>query len=157
MIEMKKIIICVLIIFGLIFIDNVQALLFNRSTFIKIMNNYDGGNIYRIDNGILVDTYYCVNGKKHTVIKGFSYSCDTISNYNIIDTSLEIKDFSCDSALEKIYEDDKYTYYLNCIKSEYIIVKYDNKEVNIISALENGIISISDLDKFNIKYIIEEK
>ena len=32
----------------------------------------------------------------------------------IVDTSKDIKDFACDTALEEIYRDDKYIYYVYC-------------------------------------------
>lgn len=94
------------------------------------------------------------NDVKDTIIKGFSYSCTKIDDYIIVDTSKDIKDFSCAEALEKIYEDSEYTYYLNCIKSKYIEVRYPNdKKENIIEALQNGNIKINDLDKFDISYL----
>jgi len=156
---MKKTIVIILIsLISLILIDTLLALVFNNNPIFKVRANYDGGTIYYIDKGIFVDTYKCVNGKKDTVIKGFSYTCEEVDYYKIVDTSKEIKDFSCDSALEKIYEDDNYTYYLNCIKSNYIKIRYNGgKEENIKYALENGHISIKDLDKFDIDYIKYEK
>ena len=38
-----------------------------------------------------------------------------------------ISDFSdtCDQALEAIYEDEQYTYYLSCIKSDQVIINFD--------------------------------
>ena len=70
---------------------------------------------------------------------------------NIIDES-EV----CAEALEEIYKDDEYTYYLPCIKSEMIKVIYsDNTELTLKKAFENSRITISDLDKFNIQYYKE--
>jgi len=77
----------------------------------------------------------------------------------IVDTSKDIKDFSCDQALEEIYRDDKYIYYLPCIKSLYIKVIYasNNYQEGLKSSLEEGKIKINDLDKFDIEYIKQEK
>ena len=75
---------------------------------------------------------------------------------SIVDTSKEIKDFGCLEALEEIYKDDNYTYYLGCLKSEYIIVTYVNgKTEDIKKALERGYVKVSDLDRFDIDYIKE--
>ena len=49
-------------------------------------------------------------------------------------------------------------YFLGCIKSNYIIVKYENGyEEDIKTALKNGRITINDLDRFNINYSIDKK
>lgn len=77
---------------------------------------------------------------------------------NIIDESYDIKNFICAQALEPFYSDDNYTYYFGCIKSSYIKVIYeDDTEDSIQNALENGRITIKDLDKYNIGYGKEEK
>ena len=59
--------------------------------------------------------------------------------------------------LEEIYRDEKYIYSLPCLKSEYIIVKYENNiNENIKEALKNKRINIQDLDNYNIKYYKDE-
>ena len=78
--RIRVILFSVIVMVSVILIDNVQALIFNNSPFFKLMENYNGGTVYRIDRGALVDTYNCVSGKKHTVIKGFSYSCSDTLN-----------------------------------------------------------------------------
>lgn len=56
------------------------------------------------------------------------------------------------------YEDKIYKYYYSCIKSKYIVVKYESgHEEEVKKALKQGIIKISDLDKYNISYIKYEK
>lgn len=108
--------------------------------------------------GILVDTYHCGNGKHDAVIKGFSYSCSyNGGNYILLDETKE-NNFSCADALEKFYEDENYIYYWNCIKNNYMIVKYNNGVKETISeSLKKGHIDIQILDKFDINYIKEEK
>ena len=65
---------------------------------------------------------------------------------------------STDTALEKFYEDDENEYYYGSIKSEYVIVKYtDGSTETVSSALKNGKITLSDLDKYNISYIKQPK
>ena len=150
---LKKIFIILGFIILIIFLDTFQALVFNNSPIFKIRIQNEGSLTF-IDHGLLVDTYHCKNNKKDTVLKGFSYSCSIDADYEIIDTSKNIKDFACAEALEEIYKDSDYTYYLSCIKSKYIIVDYKDKpKENIIDALKNNHITINDLDKFNIDYL----
>lgn len=55
--------------------------------------------------------------------------------------------------LEQIYFDDEYTYYLSTKRSGYITVTFANGEkMNIIDALKNKYIKITDFDKFGIEY-----
>lgn len=155
----KKILIVIGIIFGIILLDSIQAMVFNNNPIIKIKEYYNGGNINYKSKGILVDTINCTNGKKDTVIKGFSYSCNYEGgNFSLVDKTKEIKDFACAEALEQFYEDENYTYYWNCIKNKHMIVEYNDRTNELISdALKNKHIDIQILDKFNIKYIKMEK
>ena len=75
--------------------------------------------------------------------------------YIIVDSSKDIKEFACDDALEEIYKDDSFIYYLPCIKSEYIkVIDVSSKEErNIKEALQNATINIKDLERFNIEYL----
>ncbi len=76
---------------------------------------------------------------------------------SIVYNSKENKN-SCLEALEEIYKDDNYTYYLKCLKSEDIMVTYENgKTEDIKKAFKRGYIKVSDLDRFDIDYIKEEK
>ncbi len=82
-----------------------------------------------------------------------------VVNYNnkskIIDIvdRIEKENLTCAEALEEIYRDDTYIYYLPCIKSNNIIVKYENGyQETLASALLYNSVSLSDLDKFGIKY-----
>ena len=139
-------------IIGIILLDSIQALVFDNNPIIGIQTR----NMKKV--GILVDTHHCGNGKHDTVIKGFSYSCNYEGgNDTLVDETKEINDFACDDALEPFYEDDTYTYFWNCIKNKYMVVKYDDGSKELISeALENKHIDIQVLDKFNISYIKEE-
>ena len=156
---MKKMVIIIIVLIGIIFFDSVQALVFDNNPIIKVKEYYNGGDLNYKSKGILVDTINCSNGKKDTIIKGFSYSCSyNGGNYKLIDKTKNKLNFSCAEALESFYEDNKYIYYWNCLKNKYMIVKYDSEyEETISDALEEGHIDIKDLDKFNISYIKEEK
>ena len=153
-----KIFIAVGIIIGIILLDSIQALIFDNSPIFKIRDYYNGGTLQYKDKGFLIDTYCGVNGKKDTVIKGFSYSLSYDGDFKIIVTTDDIINFNYGDALEILYEDDSYRYYLVGMKSEYIEVQFGNgKKYNIIPALQNGYINIGDLDKFDIHYIKQEK
>lgn len=54
---------------------------------------------------------------------------------------------NCDDELELIYSDDSNNYYLPCNSSEAYIVKSGFEERDLIYALEEGLILITDLDE----------
>jgi len=146
----------VLVIVLTIIIDLVCIFTINRPIFV-ISEDY---GTYAIYKGLFFDTYNCSEYSipqikmKNKKFNCFSVNFDTFKVVDIIDKTKEIKDFSCDSALELFYEDDNYKYYYNCIKSKYIVVKYENGfEEEVKVALKKGTIKISDLDKYNISYI----
>ncbi len=64
----------------------------------------------------------------------------------------------CDSALEKFWEDETTEYYFSCIKSQHIMVM-DNtgRTVDVVTALNEGIIAIETLDHYGIEYLTEFK
>lgn len=155
-----KIILGIIILFILtIIIDLVCIFTINRPIFV-ISEDY---GTYAIYKGLFFDTYNCLEYSIPQIKrKSTKFSCANINLeeakvVNIIDKTKEINDFSCDSALELFYEDEWNQYYYNCIKSEYIVVQYENgyeEEVKI--ALKKGTIKMSDLDKYKIDYIKEE-
>jgi hypothetical protein len=68
------------------------------------------------------------------------------------------EDLLCAEALEKIGEDDAYTYYLPCIKSQYIVVAYESgNEETAAEALANGNTTVDDLISAGITVIKEAK
>ena len=63
-----------------------------------------------------------------------------------------------DQALQPFYADEKYNYSFPSIKSDYVIVKFDNgSEMTVKNALEQGLITVSSLDDWNIKYYKKER
>lgn len=108
-----------------------------------------------------VDIYMMRNNKPVVFSTwGYDYAPPEVLGevVNIVDKTKENNNFACGMALEQIFEDGKNKYYLNCIKSDNIIVKYEKGyEENLKNALINGTVRISDLDKFNIDYIVQEK
>lgn len=78
-------------------------------------------------------------------------------NYIIVDKTQEQTELSCNDVLEKFYTDANYSYYWNCGKDNYVVVRYkDGKEITVSDSLKNNTITISDLDRFNINYIKEK-
>ena len=59
----------------------------------------------------------------------------------------------CAEAEEKFWEDETNEYYFACIKSQYIIVMDSTgKTVDVVTALNEGLITIETLDSYGIKY-----
>lgn len=155
----KYILIAVFSLIFLIIIDISQALIFQNSPVLKIREHFNGGTLYYKDKGLITYTYNCIGEKRKTVLKWEKYSCPLKeTTFEIIDESKNIKDFTCAEALEEIYRDDEYIYFLSCMKSEYIKVNYSPNHFseNITTALKEGRVKISDLDIFKIDYIKKE-
>lgn len=68
------------------------------------------------------------------------------------------EDIAVDTALEMFYEDKIAEYYFSGMMSEYILAEYENgSRKTVKEALEIGDITIEDLDRFNVNYIVEAK
>lgn len=65
-----------------IILDTIQAKILNRSPLIKTTENYNGGTLYQINKGIIVDNYICTNKNKKTVFKWQKYSCPSNTEIN---------------------------------------------------------------------------
>ncbi len=68
-------------------------------------------------------------------------------------TEIVVTGQALDTAVDTFYEDDYYEYYFPTMpQHEYVIVKYsDGTEQNVKEALEEGRITVFDLDKFDIE------
>ena len=78
-----------------------------------------------------------------------------VENPAIIDITdpTKVEGFSYDTALEKFFEDDVNEYYFSGVYSQYVTVHYeDGTTEGIVSALKNGRVIVSDLDRFNVRY-----
>ena len=70
----------------------------------------------------------------------------------------EEEQLPCAEAEELFYEDETTKYYFNVIKSQYIVVTYNNaNSEDIVTALNAGRATIADLDEFGIEYHTEPK
>lgn len=143
-------------------IDLVCIFTINRPLFAIRTDN--DGSINVVYKGIFYDTYDCAEYSALQIkSKGTKFSC-AISRFEIgnvieiVDTTRDMKDFACAEVLEEFYEDDESVYYYNCIKSKYIVVRYESGyEETVENALKYGTIQISDLDDYNIDYIRYDK
>lgn len=149
---MKKAIIFIISILALFLLDLISIFTLNRPLFAT------KGNFSYQYLGLLYDIHNCPEHLSPQIkIKGNKFTCakaQTNKDLEIIDTTKNIKDFACAETLEEFYQDENYTYYYNCIKSKYIIVKYeDGSEETVENALKNGTITIEDLDRYNIDYL----
>ena len=124
--------------------------------------NYDKAkkefNFNNLNPGEYVVVFKYIEGNNYSY---YSFKVEIVTDTkiieNIIDTSIGTDQVFA-AALEEIYEDSQYTYYLGYIKSYAIIVTYINGEKeNIKEALANGNITIKDLDLYDIGYIKEPK
>lgn len=72
---------------------------------------------------------------------------DFTNEFTIVDETI-----TCAEALEEIYRDDEYIYYLPCIKSATIFLKYDNGEkITVKEALDDEKVTIDKLIKEGLK------
>lgn len=114
--------------------------------------------------GIFYNTYNCPEYPMPQIkAKGTKFACGVTRKefgrvLEIVDTTKDIKGFSCAGALEEFYQDNEYTYFYNCMKGKYMIVRYESGyEETIAEALKYGSITIKDLDEYSISYIKYEK
>lgn len=91
---------------------------------------------------------------KNTNNKNNEYPKEKNNTIEIIDLTKNNSDISCSNE-EEFYKDETYIYYLPCT-SKYISVIYNEEKFDIKTALTNKIIKLTDLDKYNIKYIKKE-
>lgn len=151
----QKIILAVTLGIVILFILDIGCIfIFNRPI---LAIKKDNGNVYI---GLFYDTYNCEEYSVSQIkAKWTKFACsEKLKVKEIVDTTKEINGFVCDQALEKFYEDEKYTYSWSCIKNGYMLVRYTNgTEETIDKALKNKTITITDLDEANIGYLKSEK
>ena len=71
----KIIVIVIITLLILLVIDIIQSKVFNNSPIIKLSEEYNGGALTKLDKGVLVDTYFCLDGTKKTIFKWENYTC----------------------------------------------------------------------------------
>lgn len=133
-----------------------------------------GFNFEMYDDFKLIDTIYMWNDGKRILPESEEKS--GCFYYSVTDNSIDLRkiiekytiyefyglyDYAgvCASALEKIYEDEKYEYYLNCIKSDEVLVHFDitNLMMTLKYALNNNYINPDNLMTYDSLIIRKEK
>lgn len=161
--KITKIFIIILIItIGIITLDTTVALICKKTPLIHFKEKQTDLDSW-VDKGIIIDTYYCVKEldivSVHQYIKGSKFTCPIDEEKKvsyILDKTTEVDGFMCAQALEPFYSDAEYTYSWSCIKNNFIVIVFTNGETMLVSeGLKNNIITIKDLDKYNIKYYKE--
>jgi len=134
---------------------SIQILL--NGIYLKVFDT-DTANIYDETTG--KDRYYRMSdGDYDKILAMLSIEEDPTADYRPPSVIVEIidptddPDCAYDTAIEKIYEDEDYLYYLDGLYSQHIIVHYaDGKKEDIVSALNSKRALIEDLKKFEIQY-----
>lgn len=155
--------------------DNRRSLIFVVVAIIAVIVIYDFINIFNLESavlteykeekiydGMLIDAYYCPWYSSYQVKFSFiDYSCSNVFEAAyVVDIVDKVKEnnLTCAEAIEEFYKDKEYIYYFSCMKSESVIVKYDNgAEETVTSALKAGRITIGDLDSYGIEYSKERR
>ena len=130
-------------------------------------------NFEMYNNNKLIDTVYVWHDGSRLIPKSIHSGCSYYGNTNnkidlreIIEKETDyvfydISDYSdnCDSALELIYEDDKYNYYLSCEKSDKVFIHFtlSNLQMTLKYALNNNYITPDKLEGFTDLFIKKEK
>lgn len=134
-----------------------------RSEIIKKFGNPDGelsglyGDIYFVDNKKVIINYYSNDYVLDVNVFDKEEVGKKDNDFTIIDKTVT-ENIPCATAMEKFYEDEVYEYFFPCIKSSWVIVKYNNgDEVDIKSALQSGLVTVNDLRENNIDFYEEEK
>lgn len=103
--------------------------------------------------GLFYDTFACPEYPMAQIkMKGSKFLCAvTKEDFIIVD---EVK--VCDEALEEIYDDGVNKYYLSCIKSDNVYIKFDSgRKIKIRKALEDKTVTINDIINKGYSIIVE--
>ncbi len=146
---------------------------------------YEAGETVTIQLSTITEHYYKVYANGTELAMDTAASDLTYSYYSFTmpeeDVLIEIEDVSvdipggttfvvdiwdreeeerlpCDEAIELFWEDETAEYYFSCIKSHYVTVM-DNtgRTVDIVTALNEGLATIADLDYYGIEYFTQPK
>lgn len=94
---------------------------------------------------------------KNTTTNNNSGTGTNSANIDRIVDETQNSDVMCAQAIQEFYQDENYTYYFSCQKSDVVKVIYtDGTMEKVAVALKAGHIKITDLDRFNISYLKEK-
>lgn len=118
--SLKIILISLSVVIMIIVLDTLQAKLWNNSPILKIRENLKGGStgtIDYVDKGILVDTFYYLNGKKITL---FKWENRLFSDEKEVNISLGKKEGTFKDFNEYLTLEDRKIYLADNIKEVYV-------------------------------------
>lgn len=95
--SVKIILIVLSILIVIILLDTIQAKIFNNKPILKVVEDYNGGDLYQKHKGILVDTYIHTDNSKKTVFKWEKYSYHSM---NLENSNIEIELFMDGKTIE---------------------------------------------------------
>ena len=140
----------------------ISVTFFSSSTLIITTDEYSRMRIYHPTNSETLDKLveYLKTHNTDNIsaekTKGINND-EAIYIVNIRDRAKEER-FDCPDAVEKFYEDEMLEYCFSAIKSDYIMVTYNNGDSeDIVAALNAGRATIADLDRFGIDYFTRPK
>ncbi|MBE6155369.1 MAG: hypothetical protein E7164_01270 [Firmicutes bacterium] len=132
----------------------LKAISSSKQLGIACLSDGHGFDLEMYDNNRLIETIYVWGDGKRLMPASIEGCYYTISNETDLRKVIEdetdyvfysILDYSdsCDTQLELIYENDKNKYFLNCIKSDKVMIKFmiENRVMSLKYALENHVIS----------------
>lgn len=151
----KRIIIAIIVAIPILMIltDVILVKSFKSRPIFAIKNAtyWDGGSSEYIGIGYKVIKCNTLNGDKSIHLGFYNLSVSKVCNNDPIDidyNDYEIVDETevCAEALEEIYRDDDNIYYLSCIKSSTLFLKYNNGDkITIKDALNNNKVTFEEL------------
>lgn len=118
-----------------------------------IIVEFSDGTIMNVKEAFELGCVTIVDLDRFNIGYGSEIRPDKAEVINIIDRTVT-EMIPTDSALELFWQDEFCDYYLPSIRSEYVIVELNNGDTYYVNeALECGLITIKDLDNYNIQYI----
>ena len=134
---------------------NTAEQLFNQQSFSGV-----GVDLIRDESGCSKTTLYTYFKNKHQLVYSVLQTRDERFRQSLLTA---VQEFEGLEALEKIYEDADYTYYLSSMRSQYIFIEYFDdisgitQRVDLVKALYSGIVTVEQLIDKGLDIIEEPK
>ena len=142
------------------FVANIEYTLEDRGLYDYELRSDLGKSHLRVDKKVYPEGRVVYHGRLVIQDGSLMIKGPFDENPAIIDITdpIKVEGFSYDTALEKFFEDDVNEYYFSGVYSQYVTVHYeDGTTEGIVSALKNGRVIVSDLDRFHIRYQARSK
>ena len=149
---MKKIIIVVFTsLLILLVVDTLQAKVFNNCPIIKITEEYNEKTLTKVNKGILVNTYFCLNNTKKTVFKWEKYSCQVVEEEISEESKITWEEITADGVNEELLLQNIDMDVLNIVGSEIqalVDEAYEEEKANPEILITKGWARILEYDRF---------